>query len=138
MGRVVMAADAKAFFGKVKRRRAKKQDDGMVEKTLFYLATQGDVWAERRNSGSQLVPKREGGFYRIHLGEPGTPDVTGYLSRAGKTAIPFGIEAKAQNGVLNPEQRAWHAKANKFGVATCVARELRQVVGFIDMLRGMP
>lgn len=116
----------------------KKQDDGMVEKTLTYLATQRDVWAERRNSGEQIVTNRDGTQRRIKLSEPGTPDVTGYLFRAGKPAIPFGIEGKAARGVLNPDQKRWHARANAFGVPTCVARELRQVVGFLDMLRGLP
>lgn len=116
----------------------KKQDDGMVEKTLAYLATQKDVWAERRNSGAQLVRNRDGSSRRIMLGEPGTPDVTGYLFRSGKPPLPFGIECKSAKGKLNPDQKTWHAKANAFGIPTCVARELRQAVGFIDMLRGMP
>jgi len=43
-------------------------DGGLVKHALAYLATQQDVWAERRNAGSRLIRRSSDGVYRIHLG----------------------------------------------------------------------
>lgn len=133
--------------------RRSKPDAGLTPAVLDYLATQRDVWAERRNSGGQLVKNRDGSYRSIALGEPGTPDVTGYLrhdrSLLEQTivnsepmlgawpsyALPFAIELKSKTGRLNPKQQAWHAKAERFGVAVCVARSIGDVKAFLGRLR---
>lgn len=127
------------------RKARRKVDDGLTEKTLMYLATQHDVWAERRNSGSKLVPKKGGGFYSIHLGEPGTPDVCGLIQKGGRCSLPphallempiyFGIETKCKGGKLNANQRRFHEKAAKWGMPICTAESLEDVKRFLEGLR---
>lgn len=127
-------------MGSVKRR---KVDDGLTEKTLAYLATQQDIWAERRNSGSKLIPKKGGGFYKIWLGEPGTPDVCGLLFmryqrdgiRIDVRPTYFGIETKCKGGKLNPTQRRFHEKAAKWGMPCVTVESLQDVIQFIEELR---
>lgn len=145
----VMSATAKALgkalYGKKSRRKA---DDGLTEKTLAYLATQHDVWAERRNSGSKLIPKEGGGFYRIHLGEPGTPDICllirlprqHYSMLKGEyetthVLVYAGIETKCKGGKLNPAQRKFHEKAAKWGMPCCTVETLEDVKLFLEGLR---
>jgi hypothetical protein len=141
-----MAYDAEA--GMRPRKKPRKIDDGLTEKTLEYLATQKDVWAERRNSGSMMVPKKGQGFYKIWLGEPGTPDVC-LLIRVARTrlngitsswetrheTIYAGIETKCLGGKLNENQQRFHAKAAKWGMPICVAESLHDVQEFINNLR---
>jgi len=110
---------------------------------LAYLRTQQDVWAERRNSGSRRIVAK-GMIQNIALGEPGTPDITGYLraeswlASNGKTApiaIPFGIEVKLEGSKLNENQKRWHAKAKRWGVEVCVARSIGEVRAFVEGMR---
>lgn len=130
-----------AMLARASKQR-RKADDGLTEKTLTYLATQKDVWAERRNSGSKLIPKKGGGFYRIWLGEPGTPDVCGQIQtysdrpdRGYKALIYFGIETKCKGGKLNPTQRRFHEKAAKWGMPCVTVETLDDVISFIEGLR---
>lgn len=116
-------------------RSRRKVDDGLTEKTLMYLATQKDIWAERRNSGSKLIPKKGGGFYKIWLGEPGTPDICGRMV-TNSWPLPFGIETKAPTGKLRAAQKRWHDRAFKSGMPVLVARSLQDVVDFVAWLRG--
>jgi len=113
------------------RRKRRKQDGGIVAKTLAYLATQQDVYAERRNSGSIKVGER-----LIKLGEPGTFDVTGYLILPGQYAIPFEIEAKSSTGELRKSQVKRAAMLTKMGVPHCMAKSLADVQAFLAKLRG--
>lgn len=125
-----------ALSGVLRGRKARrKADEGLTEKTLMYLATQHDVWAERRNSGSKLVPKKGGGFYKIELGEPGTPDVCGLLRVAFESPIYFGIETKCKGGKLNANQIRFHEKAAKWGIPICTAETLQDVKRFLEGLR---
>lgn len=127
--------------GKKARRKA---DDGLTDKTLTYLATQHDVWAERRNSGYivQLTPG--GGRYKIFLGEDGTPDVCGKIRlhdsfsnvfMPGGRLVPFGIETKCRGGKLNAAQKVFHAKARLWGMPVCTAETLEDVKLFLEGLR---
>lgn len=111
-----------------------KADGGLVEKTLAYLATCSDVWAERRNSGSKIVSDGEK-HWRIWLGEPGTPDICGQL-RTGCWPIYFGIECKAPKGAVRVSQQRFHAKAGVWGMPILVARNLTDVQDFVAWLRG--
>ena len=144
------AARKRYFDGLSSKKPRRKADDGLTDKTLTYLATQHDVWAERRNSGSKLIPKKGGGFYRIHLGEPGTPDVCGLIrvpQRSVETQyesfritmpaalIYFGIETKCKGGKLNPAQRRFHEKAAKWGMPVCTVETLDDVKLFLEGLR---
>lgn len=111
-----------------------KADGGLVEKTLAYLATCSDVWAERRNSGSKIVS--DGGkHWRIWLGEPGTPDVCCQLL-ARPWPIYFGIECKAAKGKVRRSQERFHKKAMSYGMPILVARNLTDVRDFVAWLRG--
>lgn len=129
---------ALGLTGKKARRKA---DDGLTEKTLTYLATQHDVWAERRNSGAKLVPKKGGGFYKIHLGEPGTPDICGLITvpwlrdATGRIPLYFGIETKCRGGKLNPAQILFRDKAAMWGMPICTAESLEDVKLFLKGLR---
>lgn len=114
------------FHGK-HLRKTKVIDDDLHKKTLQYLATQKDVWAERRNSGD---------LKGIHLGEPGTPDVCGLMHRGPLLPIYFGIETKAKNGKLTAAQKKFHAKALQWGMPVLVAGNIHSVVNFIAWLRG--
>ncbi len=126
-----------------KKKPRRKADDGMTEKTLAYLATQHDVWAERRNSGYIIQMTPGGGRYRIFLGEDGTPDVCGKIAVTRVVAstvyvpmlVPFGIETKCKGGKLNPKQRKFHEKAAKWGMPVCVAETLEDVKLFLERLR---
>lgn len=112
------------------RKKRRKADDGMVGKTLEYLATQQDVYAERRNSGSVKI-----GTCLIKLGEAGTLDVSGYLMRA-PFAVPFEIEAKSSKGELRKSQKKRMAMLDRLGVPYCTAKSLADVVQFLARLRG--
>lgn len=106
---------------------------------LAYLKTQRDVWAERRNAGRRPWTNK-GVTGALTLGEPGTPDITGYLSRNAPTlpsvlAVPFGIEVKLEDGRLNDNQKKWHAKAREFGIPVVVARSISDAKVFIERLR---
>ena len=103
-------------------------DGGLTTKALQYLASCKDIWAERRNSGK---------VGKVFLGEPGTPDITGYIKRAGRFALPFGIETKAEAGKLNDNQIKWHAKASNFGFPVFTCRTLSEVIQAIQELRMM-
>lgn len=144
MGRVRTLADLKAAAEKALKKPRRKADDGLTEKTLAYLATQHDVWAERRNSGSKLIPKKGGGFYSIFLGAPGTPDVCLLLRRVRRdsagglidvTLFYAGIETKCKGGKLNPNQRKFHEKAAKWGMPICTVETLDDVKLFLEGLR---
>lgn len=120
-------------------RRKAKADGGLTAAGLEYLATQRDIWAERRNSGMKLIPKDKGpGYYSIWLGEPGTPDICGLLRHpTGRRSLFFGIETKTPRGKLRVAQKEWHAKAELWGVPVCTARSLRDIIDFVAYLRGM-
>jgi hypothetical protein len=111
-----------------------KPDGGLTKPVLEYLATQRDVWAERRNSGGQLVKNKDGSYRSILLGEPGTPDITGYL-RTVACAVPFAIELKSTTGKLNDHQIAWHGKAHDFGLPVATCRSIGEAKAFIERLR---
>lgn len=127
------------------RRSTDKGETSLGANVMRYLRTQQDVWAERRNAGSR--PLVANGVKRyVKFGEPGTPDVTGYLRPKRQfyiddtpfefqPAIPFAIELKSRTGKLNANQRAWHAKAERFGVPVCVARSVSEAKAFIEGLR---
>jgi hypothetical protein len=130
------------------KRPRRKGDDGLTEKSLDYLAMQPDVWAERRNSGSILIKNRDGSFRHVYLGEPGTPDITlvirvrrGHYSKVSRAYEPSwslvyaGIETKRKGGKLNPAQRLFHAKAEKWGMPICTAKSLEDVKLFLEGLR---
>lgn len=125
--------------GKKARRKA---DDGLTEKVLAYLATQHDVWAERRNSGHIIQMTPGGGRYKIWMGEPGTPDVCGLIQTrieamdgTYSTLTYFGIETKCRGGKLNPAQRRFHEKAAKWGMPVCTVETLEDVKLFLEGLR---
>lgn len=113
------------------RKKRKKQDGGMVAKTLEFLATQQDIYAERRNSGSIKVGER-----LIKLGEAGTFDITGYMLLRGQYAIPFEIECKSSTGELRKSQRKRIEMLNKLNVPYAMVRTLSDVLMFVDGLRG--
>ena len=116
----------------------RKSDDGLTAKALGYLATQKDIWAERRNSGSQLIPKKGGGgYYNIFLGEPGTPDICGLLLRPGRFGLYFGIETKSAKGKLRASQVLYKQRAALFGVPVFTCRTLTQVIEAVRALREM-
>lgn len=120
----------------------RKADDGLTGKALAYLKLVPDIWADRRNSGSIIQVTPKGGRYSIYLGEPGTPDITGYLAAPPKvrvvtTAIPFGIETKSLTGKLREAQLRWRDRATYFGVPWCEARTLQDVKDFVAYLRGL-
>lgn len=101
-------------------------DDGLTTKALEYLATQPDIWAERRNAGKKR---------RVHLGDAGTPDIMGRI-QADPWALPFGIETKAKKGKLRETQVAYHARMREWGIPICVAYSLNDVKEFVAWLRG--
>ena len=142
---------AKAAIRAVGKKPRRKADDGLTDKTLTYLATQHDVWAERRNSGHVVQLAPGGGRYKIWLGEPGTPDVCGLLMSKKRFVegvanpqhmgliscqlIYFGIETKCKGGKLNPAQRKFHEKAAKWGMPVCTVETLDDVKLFLEGLR---
>jgi len=107
---------------------------------LAYLKTQRDVWAERRNAGRRPWTHK-GATGALTLGEPGTPDITGYMhhsSSADRTdgvAVPFGIEVKRKGARLNENQERWHQRAKFFGIPVCVARSVSDAKAFIEAVR---
>ena len=109
-----------------------RADGGLTTKALQYLASCKDIWAERCNSGK--VPTK-GGW--VELGEPGTPDIRGYIKRAGRFALPFGIETKTPATELNDNQIKWHARASDFGFPVFTCRTLSEVIQAIQELRMM-
>lgn len=112
------------------RKKRRKADDGMVAKTLQYLATQEGFVAERRNSGSIKVGER-----LIKLGEAGTFDVTGYYTPPRGFAVPFEIEAKSSTGKPRPSQRKRGEKLTTARVPHCYVRTLVDVQEFVRWLR---
>ena len=112
------------------RKKRRKQDGGMVAKTLEYLATQPGFIAERRNSGSIKVGER-----LIKLGEAGTFDVTGYYTPPTGLPVPFEIEAKSSIGKPRPSQRKRGERLTAARVPHCYARSLADVVAFVARLR---
>lgn len=107
-------------------------DGGLTTIALEYLAHCPDIWAERCNSGK--VPTR-GGY--VQLSEPGTPDIRGYIKRAGRYALPFGLETKAKGGKLNDDQKSWHRKADAWGFPVFTCDNMVAVQEAIRMLREM-
>lgn len=110
---------------------------------LAYLRTQRDVWAERRNAGSRLITAK-GMVAKVAFGEPGTPDITGYLKYLAlrrtatgneRCSLPFGIEVKRPGQRLNANQKAWHAKAGEFGIPVAVCTSISDARAFIERLR---
>lgn len=119
------------------KRRA-KADGGLTSAVLEYLATQDDVWAERRNSGSVMWPSPRGKLYNIWLGEPGTPDICALLFKPRARALYFGIETKALKGKARVTQLEWRELAKRWGVPVLETRSLHDVVDFVAYLRGVP
>lgn len=119
-------------------RKRSKADGGLTAAALEYLATcRSFVKAERRNAGELLVPKKGGGFYKVFLGEEGTPDITGYVFGNHRMAVPFGIETKARRGKLRQAQIEWKEWANACGVPYCEARSISDVRDFVNYLKGI-
>lgn len=111
------------------------QDAGNVTKFLQYLATQQDVYAERRNSG-YLKAQYKGKDRLIKLGTPGTFDITGYLEhRRLRWAIPFELEAKRPGGKPRATQIARSEMLTRLNVPHLIADSLAEVVQFIEDLR---
>ncbi len=108
-----------------------KSDGGNVSKFLSYLATQQDVYAERRNSGAMKVGDRY-----IRLGVAGTFDISGYLQhRRLRWAVPFEIEAKRRGGNARASQLVRSAMLTEKNVPHLIASSLAEVMEFIEDLR---
>jgi hypothetical protein len=85
---------------------------------LKWLATTG-ITHWRANSGTLFL----GG--RVFRGNPkGTPDILGWMAPNGRL---FGIELKARNGRISPEQHAWQQRALAEGVRVATCRSLQEV-----------
>lgn len=76
------------------------------------------VWCERMNSGAARV----GGRF-IRFGWPGCPDVLGQL----KDGRLLGVEVKAPEGKLRPEQAVFLERIRSAGGVAFVARDCRDV-----------
>ena len=117
-----MNADLFGLEQQTPRTNRRPEAAALVE-VLKALRTHPAVaWCERMNSGAAKV---EGRF--IRFGFKGCPDVLGQL----KDGRLLGVEVKAQDGRLRPEQALFLERIRCAGGVAFVARDLR------DVLRGL-
>lgn len=102
------------------KRTYKKTEAAALAEVLKALRTHPNVaWVERMNSGAFKAGNRF-----IRFGFAGCPDVIGML-RDGRF---LGVEVKAPNGKLRPEQQLFIELVNNHGGIAFVAKDCRDVL----------
>jgi len=112
-----------------KRTNDKPEAAALVEVLKALKAHPAVVWCERMNTGAAKV----GGRF-IRFGFTGCPDVLGQL-RDGRL---LGVEVKAPNGKLRPEQAVMLSRIAGAGGVAFVAHDCRDVfaeLGGLHMTR---
>lgn len=100
------------------RTNARPEAAALMEVLKALAAHPSVAWVERMNSGAALVSGRF-----IRFGFKGCPDVIGQL----KDGRLLGVEVKARNGKLRPEQALFLEQIRVAGGVAFVARDLRDV-----------
>jgi hypothetical protein len=114
---------------KLGRRRRKAPETDLSHAIQMCLAAHG-VMHERIQTGSHQVRNpKSGKLYWIRCASDGTPDLWSELGF---------LEVKRPREYLNPEQRAWHAKAKQRGVAVHVVHSVTEVQALITACRMSP
>lgn len=102
------------------KRNHRKLEAAALTEVLKALRTHPNVaWVERMNSGAFKAGNRF-----IRFGFAGCPDVIGML-RDGRF---LGVEVKAPNGKLRPEQQLFIELVNNHGGVAFVAKDCRDVL----------
>lgn len=107
----------------VPRTNARPEAAALVEVLTTLRAHSTVAWAERMNSGAAKIAGRF-----IRFGWAGCPDVLGQL----KDGRLLGVEVKAGNGRLRPEQSIFLERIRDAGGVAFVARDCRDVLRELD------
>ncbi len=84
-----------------------------LQRAILTALSQLGVWAIRIGSVGRRSTRG------ANSGEPGIPDIW----------TPYGwLEVKVGAGVLSPEQKAWHTKAERNGVNVYTVRSVAQAI----------
>jgi hypothetical protein len=86
---------------------------------------ENNIIAWRQNSGSVRVGSRT-----INMGGKGQPDIMGILPGGRFMAC----ENKSNGSAVAPEQLEWMDKARKQGAYVFIARDLEDVIAYIELL----
>ena len=95
----------------------------LVEVLKALSAHPAVAWCERMNSGAVRIGKRF-----VRFGWKGCPDVLGQL----KDGRLIGVEVKAPEGKLRPEQAVFLERIRCAGGVSFVARDCRDVMQELD------
>lgn len=106
------------------RTHAKPEAAALVEVLKTLRAHPAVAWCERVNSGAAKV----GGRF-IRFGWTGCPDVLGQL----KDGRLLGVEVKAENGRLRPEQTVFLERIRAAGGVAFMARNCRDVLRELEL-----
>ncbi len=100
------------------RTKGRPEAAALVEVLKALRAHPAVAWCERMNSGAAKIGSRF-----VRFGWPGCPDVLGQL-RDGRL---LGVEVKAPEGRLRPEQALFLERIRSSGGVAFVARDCRDV-----------
>lgn len=101
------------------RTKGRPEAAALVEVLKALRAHPTVAWCERMNSGAAKIGSRY-----VRFGWPGCPDVLGQL-RDGRL---LGVEVKAPEGRLRPEQALFLERIRASGGVAFVARDCRDVL----------
>jgi hypothetical protein len=79
------------------------------------------VWTIRVQSGVIEAIPYKGKRRFIHCAEPGTPDIF-------CPTLSLWLEVKTPKGRLTPEQKKWHARAQREGIRVAVVHSLAEAI----------
>jgi len=110
------------------------EHNALCNECLVALGTRPGVRIERYEPTEGKMLFANGTTAYIRRGTPGHPDLTGWVSADGSPALWFGQEVKTGNARRNPNQVAFHARAEKDNASVRVIRSVAESVAHIDEL----
>jgi hypothetical protein len=129
---------------RVRRRKPRRRESPLVTSILKALQLRG-IWAWRANSGTQVIKANLRTRRRVIKGAPaGTPDIllvlpANLVHPDGQPVEVLGqlcgLEVKAEDGVQQPSQRLWQAKAERHGVRYRVVRSVAEALAAVEEWR---
>lgn len=76
------------------------------------------------------IPAGSYNSHRVHVAEPGFPDLVVVAPVAGY------LEVKDPGEDLNDNQQKWHAKAARAGIRVAVVRSVKEAIEVVSMWRA--